>query len=369
LTVEGEALVMLAEAAAEISGPAGAKLPEEHFVDKDDEVPQQKWLTPDQRTDDEWTGFKLWERVKETLYALPASFRMEGNLPEIPASDLHAANTLLGAAIEDHIPVALNQLRRLWDPNSEYPDCLFKRQPQTFPDVPFRRETARGAETIFGIEIKSWYILAKELEPSFRFNVNRNFCHPADLAVVYPWALSAGVSGTPRLFRPLVLSARKAARLREASWLAKAADPDWQKIDKPTGPFSFHPAKEDRINDSSPRDKGNNMGRIARSGVWDVEIQRLLNEERISGIPLAAWQAFLSSFKESTTLEKALQSIRKIAAHYAAGPREEIADTLKQIADGLVNLGEKLDAKVPQTPRPRARQRRTSRPTKAPSDP
>jgi hypothetical protein len=310
------------------------KLPETQFAELPDEI----------QTDELWEHFKLWERIRETLYALPSSFRMEGNLPEIPAVDLHAANTLLGAAIEDYIPVALNRLRTTWDPSGEYADCVFKRQPQTFPDVPFRRETARGADTLFGIEIKSWYVLAREQEPSFRFYINRDFCHPADLCAVFPWALSSGVSGTPRLFRPLVLSARKAARLREEYWVGKAASDEWKAIQKPAGPFLFYPGREDRFNDSSPRDTGNNMGRIARCGVWDVEINRLMREERISGIPLLAWQTFLGAFRERATLDDAMRLIRAIAARYGAEPQEEVARAMKIIAESLASLGDHLES-------------------------
>jgi hypothetical protein len=268
---------------------------------------------------------------------------MEGQLPNIPASDLHAANTLLGAAIEEHIPVALNLMRQIWDPQGNYADCLFRRQPQTFPDVPFRRETGAGSETLFGIEVKSWYVLAKEQEPSFRFYVNRDYCHPADLCVVYPWALSSGVSGTPKLFRPLVIGARKAARLREESWIAKAQSDEWRVINKPQGERRFHPTREDRINDSSPRDAGNNMGRIARTGVWDVDIQRLMREERISGIPIAAWHAFLSSFREGRTLDEVLGSIRAIAARYGTRSTQFPTSSLHKIAEGLSELAELME--------------------------
>ena len=163
------------------------KLPPDRLDDQPDEVPTLRWIDVAMPTTEPWEHFQLWERVRESLYALPSSFRMEGMLPQIPASDLHAANSLLGTAIEDHIPIALNLMRRTWDPDSKYIDCLFTRQPQTFPDVPFRRETATGSTTLFGIEVKSWYVLAKENEPSFRFYVNREFCHPADLCVVFPW--------------------------------------------------------------------------------------------------------------------------------------------------------------------------------------
>jgi hypothetical protein len=256
---------------------------------------------------------------------------------------LHAANTLLGAAIEEHIPVALNLIRQIWDPHGSYADCLFRRQPQTFPDVPFRRETGGGSETLFGIEAKSWYVLAKEQEPSFRFYVNRNFCHPGDLCVVYPWALSSGVSGTPKLFRPLVVGARKAARLREESWIAKAQSDEWRVINKPQGERRFHPTREDRINDSSPRDAGNNMGRIARTGVWDLEIRRLMREERISGIPIAGWHAFLSAFRQDRNLDEVLASIRTITVRYGAPSTQVATSPLQKIVEGLSELAELME--------------------------
>jgi len=199
----------------------------------------------------------------------------------IPAADLHAANTPLGAVIEDSIPRTLNTLRTLWDPDRHYSAYALARQPQTFPDVPFRKMSGGSYETLFGIEVKSWYMLAKESEPSFRFYVIRDFCHPADVCVFYPWALDGAVSGKPILFRPLICGARKAARLRNVSWVAKAQDADWARIDAPAGPFRFNPTREDRFNDSAPRDMGNNMGRLARTGVWTAEITRLLAEERI----------------------------------------------------------------------------------------
>jgi hypothetical protein len=244
---------------------------------------------------------------------------------------------------EDYIPIALNQLRTTWDPGGEYAGCLFKRKPQTFPDVPFRREIARGSETLFGIGSCSPASTYQLFISSFRFYINRDFCHPADLCAVYPWALSSGVSGTPRLFRPLVLGARKAARFREEYWIGKAVSPEWREIQRPTRPFLFHPSREDRFNDSSPRDSGNNMGRIARSGVWDAEIDRLMREERISGIPLLAWLAFLSAFRERTTMDEAMRSIRTIAARYGATPQSEAAETIKIIAESLMRLSDQLE--------------------------
>jgi hypothetical protein len=104
-------------------------------------------------TDLNWEHAKLWHKIRDALYALPSSFKLDGNIPTIPATDLHAANTLLGAAIEDHIPTALNSLRAMWD-DGAYGDCQFRRQPQTFPDVPFRQSASSGSRTLFGLESK-----------------------------------------------------------------------------------------------------------------------------------------------------------------------------------------------------------------------
>jgi hypothetical protein len=286
----------------------------------------------------------LWERVVETLFALPSYFSIQGQLPIIPAADLHAANSLLGAGIEGSVPRTLNQLRTLWDPKRDYSDWSFERQPQTFPDVPFRRRSGSAGETLFGIEVKSWYILAKEREPSFRFYVNRNFCHPADMCVIYPWALDGAVSGKPILFRPLVCGARKAARLRNEAWISKAKNTEWASIKEPAGPFRFTPTREDRINDTSPRDDGNNMGRIARCGIWTAEIDRLLTEERISGIPLMAWQAFLAAFKEGTALNDSMKAIARIAKKHGAKGHDPQDVAMGKLFEGLRELLDLIDS-------------------------
>ena len=293
---------------------------------------------PGERPDSTWAHSAVWERIRETLYSLPSSFKMEGHFPTIPASDLHSANTLLGAAIEEHIPVSLNQMRATWDPSGEYGECIFKRQPQTFPDVLFRKELEGGSEPVFGIEIKSWYILAKEMEPSFRFYVNQKFCHPADLCVVYPWAFSAGVSGTPKLFRPLVIGARKAARIRNEWWVYRAKTEGEKTIAGPEGEGRFHASKADRINDSSPHDSGNNFGRLARTGIWDAEIRRVLREEHIAGIPLLGWHAFLSAFKETTTLEESVKSIRQFLLKSGIKETTPSEEAFAKIADGVSTL-------------------------------
>jgi len=340
-----------------ISKRTSGRLPTGAFLDEHDELPQYTWDGPATKREEEWPYFHLWERVREALFALPAYFRIDAGLPAIPATDLHAANTLLGAVIEESIPRTLNQLRTLWDADREFSDWEFHRQPQTFPDVVLRRVSPTGVETLFGIEIKSWYALSKEEEPSFRFNVNRNFCHPADLVAIYPWALDAAVAGKPTLFRPLVAGARKAARVREESWLQKAQSEEWKKIVKPNPDEArFHPTREDRINDTSPRDSGNNMGRLARTGIWKVEIDQLMIQERISGIPLKAWQAFLSAFSESKTLDDALKEIGRIPG--VSSVANDLSKIARQAGDDLIALASRLDdipVHAEKTKKPRTR--------------
>ena len=82
------------------------------------------------------------------------------------------------------------------------------------------RTVATGVEPsiLLGIELKGWYVLAKEREPSFRYKATPAVCAPADLLVVYPWALSSVVSGSPQLYQPFVTGARYAAEYRNYWW-------------------------------------------------------------------------------------------------------------------------------------------------------
>lgn len=71
---------------------------------------------------------------------------------------------------------------------------------------------------LMGIELKGWYALSKEAEPSCRFKASPKVCAPQDLLVVYPWALSGVVSGKPELYAPYVIGARTAAERRNWHW-------------------------------------------------------------------------------------------------------------------------------------------------------
>jgi hypothetical protein len=179
----------------------------DQFADQDDEIPSK-----------EWEYYHLWKAVHGCLFSLPEVFHLEFSLPGLRARDLPSANTLMGSAIEEHIPKALNKMRSIWDEDSKYADLIFKRQPQVFPDVVLVRAGDPKAVPVMGIEVKSWYALAGEGVPTFRMCVNRDYCHTWDLAMCVPWSLSYAVTGSVRLYRPLVISAKKAARLRNTYW-------------------------------------------------------------------------------------------------------------------------------------------------------
>ncbi|WP_447859617.1 zinc ribbon domain-containing protein [Nitrospira calida] len=69
-----------------------------------------------------------------------------------------------------------------------------------------------------GIELKGWYLLAKEAEPSLRFQVTAAACAQRDLIVVVPWVLGNVISGSPILFEPFIESAKYAADYRNYHW-------------------------------------------------------------------------------------------------------------------------------------------------------
>lgn len=123
--------------------------------------------------------------------ALPAFFESELVISGVLATDLFTFNSSLGSTIEAQVTSQLNRLRETWDPDKKYTLYRFVRNPQTFPDVTLRAAAPDvDPPILLGIELKGWYVLAKEKEPSFRMVVNPAVTAPWDLLAVYPWALS-----------------------------------------------------------------------------------------------------------------------------------------------------------------------------------
>ena len=111
----------------------------------------------------------LWNDVQAALSAIPFYFRSPLNISGVSATDLHTFNTSLSSTIEQEVVNLLNGIRRdTWDRYGKWRVYGFERQAQRFPDVVLRTNTPGARPILMGIELKGWYVLAKEGEPSYR---------------------------------------------------------------------------------------------------------------------------------------------------------------------------------------------------------
>ena len=217
----------------------------------------------------EWEHFQLYKDVREAISCLPVYFRTETHISGIMATDLHTLNTVLGATIEEQVVRTLNLIRNTWDPDEKYALYSFVRQAQTFPDVLLRKTSSE--EILLGVELKGWYLLAKEAEPSLRFQATSAACAKPDLIVVVPWVLGNVISGSPILFEPFIESAKYAADYRNYHWqyIRETKQGTGIEIQKGVGPY---PSKSEQILDKPHSDGGGNFGRLARTGMMDSYI-------------------------------------------------------------------------------------------------
>ncbi len=255
-----------------------------------------------------WEHYSLYTNVREALATLPVYFRTETHIAGVMATDLHTLNNVLGATIEEQVVRTLNLIRTTWDPEGRYALYSFVRQPQTFPDVRLRKAT--GDDTLMGLELKGWYLLAKEAEPSLRFQVTRAACGKQDLIVVVPWVLGNVISGSPMLFEPFIESARYAAEFRNYHWQRVRRTTQDSSIENPADARPY-PSKADQISDKPRSDSGGNFGRLARTGMMD-EYMSKLNDVPLCGIKAAFWREFLKAFQESTTDAEAHAALERL---------------------------------------------------------
>lgn len=291
--------------------------------------------------DERWQYFTLYQDVYKALFALPTLFQSDLVISGVLATDLFTFNSSLGATIEAQVAAALNEERALWDPEHKYTLYRFVRQPQTFPDVTLRASAPDiRPQVLMGIELKGWYVLAKEREPSFRYKVTSAVCAPADLLVVYPWSLSNVISGSPRLFEPYVVSAKYAAEYRNYHWRYKKVGNSNGEI-RLSSASGYYPIKSSPIADEAVNDKGGNFGRFARTGLMSDYIDKLVGEE-IAGIPIKAWQGFLSIFSESWTEEKVIRALDQLASQYAQRKSLLTNETIDRIRERLLEIADLL---------------------------
>lgn len=251
--------------------------------------------------EDDWEHKELYDRVKETIVALPSYFDSDISIRGLDAEDLFSLGGVLATAIENNVVETLNEMRAVWDPDDEYPDCSFMRQSQTFPDVLLVRRLEGGeSEPIMGIELKSWYLLSKEGEPSFRYEVTPDACAPQDLLVVFTWSLNDVISGEPQIYEPYVCSAKWASRYVDYYW-KELRDTDLDRsINRPDGIGPYPASKSDAIQDDPVEDSGGNYGRLARANMMDDYLTRMVNG-RLAGIRAEKWIEFLVEAREEDT--------------------------------------------------------------------
>ena len=249
---------------------------------------------PDRVEPTDWQHYDLWRRVRNAIFACPDRFSTLTQIEGLMATDIFTLNTTLAATIEESVVKTLNDLRSVWDPEGDYEAYSFERQPQTFPDVVLR-ERDNGDNIILGIELKGWYLLAKEEAPTYRFTVTESACNAWDFLVVIPWVLSNVLSGSPVLYCPFVESALYCARKRNYYWIHERniRDSDGGSINSPQGATPY-PSRKTNISDKATKDGGNNFGRLARYGVMDDYIARM-RDTSVRGISVRDWQVFFKA--------------------------------------------------------------------------
>lgn len=282
---------------------------------------------------------KLRNNVADAIGALPFYFTSTINIEGLDAADLFSLNTLLGGAIENQTVETLNRIRSVWDPDEEWQEYGFKRFPQSFPDVRLVRQGA-VSEPALGIELKGWYLLSKEAEPSFRFTATAAACSPWDLIAVVPWSLSNVLSGTPKAEIPFVEQARYAADMRTYYWQhgrkGNAVGRN-TAIDHPPGVSPYPPAGA-TISDHPKSDSGGNFGRVARvRGLMDTWKDGLLDTP-LSGIAVRHWIRFLGAFSESNDPDAVAARIETLLKGDLAALTDEQAERVVSLLNEMKAL-------------------------------
>ena len=220
-----------------------------------------------------WEHYDLWVRVREAIRAVPDRFSTPTVIEGLLVTDIFTLNTPLSATIEEQVVKTLNMLRPVWDVDRKYQTYSFVRQPQTFPDVVLRRND-NGQDILMGIELKGWYLLAREGVPTYRFTTTAAACNPWDILVVVPWVLSNVLAGSPVIFAPFIETALYCAQQRNYYWQYERSAGSDSSINIPNGVRPY-PLKSDQISDKPAHDGGGNFGRIARYGIMDEYIARM----------------------------------------------------------------------------------------------
>lgn len=299
--------------------------------------------------EEHWDYYSLWNRVSDLIYSLPNYFETELLIKGINVTEIFSIGSALATVVETQVVGILNRLRSIWDPENEYSNYSFARQAQTFPDV-LLRNVADESDIIFGIELKSWYVLSKEGEPSFRYKINSEACANADLLVVIPWLLSEVISGTPILLTPYRELAKYAAEYRNYYWQDSRMKREQNSVIN--GPakenISPYPSSKEEASDEAAGDKGGNFGRVARSGILDDYMVNIKAQEYL-GIKVEHWIRFFKAVSETGTdiqIERSIQRIKdQILAESALsdGQESEYKVMFLEVIEQLENIWNKMN--------------------------
>ena len=277
---------------------------------------------------------KLVAHVRDALLALPAHFLSNTVIEGIDAGDLFSLNSLLGSTIERQVVDTLNRVRSIWDSSGQWANYRFERFPQSFPDV--RLVAHRDGRPALGIELKGWYLLSREGEPSFRYCTSPRVCSDFDLLVVVPWHLKSVLSGVPIVHEPYVEQAAYAADFRNYYWQFQRGDGAVNTGIVPPPTAEPYPASRATIDDRPVNDAGGNFGRVARvHGLMEEYVTDLLSTY-VAGLQARHWVQFFKLYTERSTPEMITTRLTRLIRRAHGSEAEAVAD---EILSGLRRLG------------------------------
>ncbi|WP_322821710.1 hypothetical protein [Chloroflexus sp.] len=290
-----------------------------------------------EKPDTNWIHYGVWEQVSNLLYSLPNYFETELVIKGINATEVFLVGSTFSSVVETQVVNILNSLRSIWDPDHRYAGYTFIRQTQTFPDVLLKH--FQSGDVIFGIELKSWYVLSKEGEPSFRYQITPAACAPADLLVVTPWILSDVISGKPKLLQPYVELARYAAEYRNHYWQKSRfmQGKNYTIRKPPMNNCHPYPSSKQEALDKAEDDKGNNFGRIARAGILDEYINSLKEQDYL-GVKIKYWIALFRAIMETREDVEIERRISLLRNNIRSTVNLSRSDAFIEILDRLENL-------------------------------
>jgi hypothetical protein len=121
--------------------------------------------------------------------------------------------------------------------------------------------------------------------------------------VIVPWILSDVISGSPRLFQPLIESARYVAEYRNFHWQESRRNQTKSRNIRSPKNINYYPDIRQEASDEAEDDKGKNFGRIARTGIIDYYV-KFIKENKYLGIKISHWIEFFRSISETRTDEE-----------------------------------------------------------------